>query len=189
MIKIAGLDDCQDVARGSADGAPLASRAELTFFVDAFETEDAGVAALADFNIPLTRRERAAFPETLPRRLPKSRMIGITGASIATLDLATCASQGVTVCNTAGDGPRSHLATAELALGFLISAARAIPKAGAAMRAGGFQRGASVGVGLAARRSASSARRNEWRRRTPSACTGFFRPEAAALSARGTSAA
>ncbi len=43
MIKIAGLDDCQDVARGSADGAPLASRAELTFFADAFETEDAGV--------------------------------------------------------------------------------------------------------------------------------------------------
>ena len=104
MIKVAILDDWQDVARSSADWSPLASRAGLTFFADAFDTEDAAAAALADFDILLTMRERTAFPETLLRRLPKLRMIGITGAYVATLDIAACSRQGIVVCNTAGRG-------------------------------------------------------------------------------------
>ncbi len=80
MTKIAILDDWQDLARSSADWSGLASRADLTFFADAFDTEDAAAAALADFDILLTMRERTACPETLLRRLPKLRMIGITSA-------------------------------------------------------------------------------------------------------------
>ena len=149
MIRIAILDDWQDVARSSADWSPLAARAELTFFADAFGTEDEAAAALVDFDILLTMRERTPFPETLLRRLPKLRMIGITGAHVATLDLSACSRQGVVVCNTAGGGPGAPFATAELALGLLISAARAIPAADATMRAGGFQRGLPVGLSLA----------------------------------------
>ena len=149
MTKVAILDDWQDVARKSADWSPLASRADLTFFADAFETEDEAAAALADFDILLTMRERTAFPETLIRRLPKLRMIGITGAHVATLDLAACSRQGIVVCNTAGGGPGAPFATAELALGLMIAAARAIPAADATMRAGGFQRGVPVGLSLA----------------------------------------
>ena len=149
MTRIAILDDWQDVARKSADWSALASRADLAFFAEAFATEDEAAAALADFDILLTMRERTAFPATLLRRLPKLRMIGITGAYVATLDLAACARQGVVVCNTAGGGPGAPFATAELALGLLIAAARAIPAADAAMRAGGFQRGLPVGLSLA----------------------------------------
>src|SRR5208282_2824109 len=149
MIKIAILDDWQDVARSSADWSSLASRANLTFFAGAFDTEDQAAAALADFDILLTMRERTACPETLLRRLPKLRMIGITGAYVATLDLAACSRQGIVVCNTAGGGSGAPFATAELALGLLIAAARAIPGADAAMRAGGFQRGVPVGLSLA----------------------------------------
>jgi phosphoglycerate dehydrogenase-like enzyme len=149
LTKIAVLDDWQDVARQSADWSALAARADLTFFADAFDTEDAAAEALADFDILLSMRERTAFPETLLRRLPKLRMMGITGAHVATLDLAACARQGIVVCNTAGGGPGAPFATAELALGLLISAARAISAADAAMRAGGFQRGVPVGRGLA----------------------------------------
>ena len=92
-------------------------------------------------------RERTAFPESLIRRLPKLRMIGITGPSNPTVDVEACTRQGVTVCNT----PRSNAlyATAELALGLMIAAARAIPTADRAMRAGGFQFGVPVGIGLA----------------------------------------
>jgi phosphoglycerate dehydrogenase-like enzyme len=149
MVEIAILDDWQGVARGSADWSPLAARAELTFFADPLGSEDEAAAALADFEILLTMRERTPFPETLIRRLPKLRMIGITGASVATLDLAACARRGVLVCNTAGGGPGAPHATAELALGLMIAAARAIPAADATMRAGGFQRGVPVGIGLA----------------------------------------
>jgi phosphoglycerate dehydrogenase-like enzyme len=149
MVKIAVLDDWQDVARTSADWSGLEARAALTFFGDAFASEDAAAAALADFDILLTMRERTAFPESLLRRLPKLRMIGITGAAVATLDVAACSRQGIVVSNTAGGGGGAPHATAELALGLLIAAARSIPKADATMRAGGFQRGVPVGMTLA----------------------------------------
>ncbi len=149
MVKIAILDDWQDVARNSADWSALAARANLVFFADALGTEDEAATALADFDILLTMRERTAFPETLIRRLPNLRMISITGASNASLDVAACTRQGILVCNTAGGAHAAPYATAELALGLLIAAARAIPTADAIMRAGGFQRGVPVGMGLA----------------------------------------
>ena len=102
IVKIAILDDWQDVAKSSADWSGLGARTDLTFFPDAFGTEDEAAAALADFDILLTMRERTAFPETLIRRLPKLRMISITGASNASLDVAACTRMGITVCNTAG---------------------------------------------------------------------------------------
>jgi len=146
-VKIAIIDDWQGVARSSADWSRLDARAELIFFADAFGSEDDAALALADFDIILTMRERTAFPESLIRRLPKLRMIGITGPSNPTVDVEACTRQGVTVCNT----PRSNAlyATAELALGLMIAAARAIPAADKAMRAGGFQFGVPVGIGLA----------------------------------------
>jgi phosphoglycerate dehydrogenase-like enzyme len=148
-VKIAILDDWQDVARSSADWSRLAARAELVFFADAFGSEDEAAVALADFDILLTMRERTDFPETLIRRLPKLRMIGITGAMNAVLDVAACTRLGITVCNTTGGGPGAPYATAELALGLMIAAARAIPAADRTMRAGGFQHGVPVGMGLA----------------------------------------
>ena len=147
MAKIAILDDWQDVARKSADWSKLAARAELVFFADAFGSEDEAARALEDFDILLTMRERTAFPETLIRRLPKLRMIGITGASNPTVNVEACTRQGVTICNTSPS--RALYATAELALGLMIAAARAIPLADKIMRDGGFQRGVPVGMELA----------------------------------------
>jgi phosphoglycerate dehydrogenase-like enzyme len=102
-LKIAALDDWQDVARSSADWSRIAVRADLVLFADAFRTEGEVAVALADFDILLTMRE-TAFPESLIRRLPKLRMIIITGASNASLDVTACTRQGITVCNTAGGG-------------------------------------------------------------------------------------
>jgi phosphoglycerate dehydrogenase-like enzyme len=147
IVKIAIIDDWQGVAQSSADWSGLAARAELAFFADAFASEDDAALALADFDIILTMRERTAFPESLIRRLPKLRMIGITGPSNPTVDVEACTRQGVTVCNTPPS--RALYATAELALGLMIAAARAIPIADKAMRDGGFQRGVPVGITLA----------------------------------------
>jgi phosphoglycerate dehydrogenase-like enzyme len=104
-VKIAVLDDWQGVARSSADWSRLAARSELVYFADAFGSEDAAVVGLVDFDILLTMRERTAFPESLLRRLPKLRMIGITGAMNAALDVAACTRLGITVCNTTSAGP------------------------------------------------------------------------------------
>lgn len=148
MTRIAVLDDWQGVARGSADWSRLEARAELVFFENALAGEDAAAAALAGFDIVLTMRERTPFPASLIARLPRLRMIGITGKSNPSLDLHACAARGITVCHTEPSG-RSASSTAELALGLLIAAARGIPAGDASMRAGVFQHGVPVGITLA----------------------------------------
>ena len=93
-------------------------------------------------------RERTPLPGSLINRLPKLRMLGMTGARNASLDTPACTARGVVVCNTVGGG-NSEAATAELALGLLIAAARAIPAGDANIRAGKFQEGVPVGYALA----------------------------------------
>lgn len=146
MIKVAVLDDWQEVAHGSADWSALQARAEITFFSEAFASEDDAAVALADFDIVLSMRERTPFPRSLIERMRRLRMLGITGARNLSLDLEACTERGVVVCSTAAG---SGASTAELALGLLLSVARAIPAGDAAIRTGRFQEGVPVGITLA----------------------------------------
>jgi phosphoglycerate dehydrogenase-like enzyme len=148
MTKIAVLDDWQGIARSSTDWSPLMERAEVVFFEDAFKDEDDAMEKLAGFEIVLSMRERTPLPASLINRLLRLRMLGITGSYNRSLDTAACTAQGVVVCNTVGSGA-SEAATAELALGMLLAAARAIPAADANMRAGRFQEALPVGISLA----------------------------------------
>ena len=148
ITRVAVLDDWQGVARGAADWAPLQRRAEVVFFSDAFADQDDAAANLADFDIVLSMRERTPLPGSLINRLPKLRMLGITGARNLSLDTPACTARGIPVSYTQG-GVNADSATAELALGLLISAARGLTVGDAKIRAGGFQRGVPVGMGLA----------------------------------------
>jgi phosphoglycerate dehydrogenase-like enzyme len=148
MTKVAVLDDWQGVARTSADWSPLQARAEVVFFGKAFENDDDAARQLADFDIVLSMRERTPLPGSLINRLPKLRMLGMTGARNASLDTAACTARGIVVCNTTGGG-NNEAATAELALGLLVAAARGIPAGDANIRAGKFQEGVPVGYVLA----------------------------------------
>jgi phosphoglycerate dehydrogenase-like enzyme len=148
MTRVAVLDDWQGVARTSTDWSPLLACAEVVFFSKAFHDEDDAVEKLADFQIILSMRERTPLPASLIDRLPKLRMLGITGATNRSLDVAACTARGVVVSNTTGNSNR-EAATAELALGLLLAAARAIPAADANIRSGHFQEGLPVGVSLA----------------------------------------
>jgi phosphoglycerate dehydrogenase-like enzyme len=148
MTRVAVLDDWQGVAESSTDWSPLAAISDLVFFKQAFPDENGAVESLRDFDILLTMRERTALPGSLIQRLPKLRMLGITGAKNAVLDVAACTAKGIVVCHTVAAG-NGGAATAELALGLLLSAARAIPAADANMRRGRFQEGLPVGISLA----------------------------------------
>jgi phosphoglycerate dehydrogenase-like enzyme len=146
MVRVAVLDDWQNVARQSADWSGLEARGEVVFFHRPFADEDEAANALAPFDILIPMRERTPFPGTLIRRLERLRMIALPGHRAGTLDMDACTAQGVLVCNTGG-GPGSA-ATAELALGLLIAANRRIPAGDAAIRAGRFQEGVGLGVVL-----------------------------------------
>ena len=95
----------------------------------------------------MVMRERTAFPASLIARLPRLKLFAMTGRRGATLDLAELARRGITICYA--DGADSGEATAELALGLIIAAARALPAGDAAIRAGGFQAGVPAGFQLA----------------------------------------
>ncbi|MEX0959553.1 MAG: D-2-hydroxyacid dehydrogenase family protein, partial [Burkholderiales bacterium] len=133
----------------SADWSALTKRGEVVFFDRAFADVNDAAGALADFDILIAMRERTAFPGTLIARLPKLRMIALTGARSWTMDIDACSERGVLVCNTGGMA--ASAATAELALGLLLAAARAIPAADASMRAGRFQQGVPAGIALEGR--------------------------------------
>ena len=148
MTKIAVLDDWQGVAQSSIDWSPLTAHAEVVFFEQAFNDEEEAVENLAGFEIVLSMRERKPLPGSLINRLPKLRMLGITGSRNLSLDISACTARGVLVCNTV-DTTTREAATAELALGLLLAAARAIPAADANIRAGRFQEGLPVGISLA----------------------------------------
>ncbi len=143
MTRVAVLDDWQGVARGSADWSALSTKAEVVFFDRAFDGPEHAALSLAGFEILLAMRERTHFPGSLIDRLPKLKMIALTGSRTWTMDLGACSARGVVVCSTGG--ANSAAATAELALGLLLAAARSIPAADASMRAGRFQQGVPAG--------------------------------------------
>ena len=148
MTHIAVLDDWQGIARQSADWSALSARAQISFFASAFATEEEAETALAEFDIVLSMRERTALPASLINRLQRLRMLGITGAKNASLDLEASSARGVVVCNTTGPSG-SQSAPAELALGLLLAVARAMPAGDAGIRAGRFQDGVPAGITLA----------------------------------------
>jgi phosphoglycerate dehydrogenase-like enzyme len=146
-MRVAVLDDWQGVARESADWSRLEAKAEVVILPDPFRDEDDAAARLADFEILILMRERTAFPASLIERLPKLRMIGLTGNRSPSLDLEACTRRGVVVSNTGGTA--SSNGTAELTLALMLAAARRVPAGDAAIRAGRFQEGVGVGPVLA----------------------------------------
>lgn len=146
MTKVAVLDDWQNIAKRSADWAPLLKRAEVVVFEKPFRYADELAEALADFEILIPMRERTKFPKAILDRLPKLRMIALTGSRTWTINIEECNRRGIVICNT-GQG-NSGAATAELALGLLLSAARNLPVADASMRDGRFQTGVRPGITL-----------------------------------------
>lgn len=147
MMRVAVLDDWQGVARQSADWSPLEAKAEVVIFPGAFADEDAAAAELADFEVLLLMRERTPIPASLIARLPKLRMIALTGARSPSLDAAACAARGIVISTTGG--ALSSAVTAELTLGLLIAGIRRIAAGDAAIRAGRFQEGVAIGPALA----------------------------------------
>ncbi len=145
-MKVAVLDDWQGIARQSADWSLLQQRAEVAFFETPLGGTDETADALSDFDVLIPMRERTRFPKEVLQRLPKLRMIALTGMRTWTIDIEECDRRGILISHT-GQG-NSTAATAELALGLLLAAARRIPAADAAMRSGRFQAGVAPGVTL-----------------------------------------
>lgn len=145
-MRVAVLDDWQGAAKAAVDWSALQARAEVTFFERAFRDEDDAASSLAEFDILMVMRERTPFPESLIARLPRLKYFAMTGRRAATIDFEALARHEVGIGYSDAE---SGVATAELALGLMLAAARSLPQGDAAIRAGGFQAGVPHGFQLA----------------------------------------
>ena len=132
-MKLAVLDDYQNVALKSAAWGKLQG-VQVTVFNEAFASVDEAARKLAPFDILCLMRERTAFPRELTARLPNLKFISLTGHRAPSMDLAALAERNVPVSHTRGG--YGLPATAELAWGLIITAARDLEKAQANMRSG-----------------------------------------------------
>lgn len=145
MLRVAILDDYQNVALTLADWSSLGRDVEVVRFDHNLDRDDAIVSALASFDVLCLMRERMPLSAQVIARLPALRLVVVTGARVPTIDMAAAAEHGITVCHThAGE---SATATPELAWGLILSLARSIPEEDARLRQGGWQK--TIGSTLA----------------------------------------
>lgn len=140
-MKIALLDDYLDLATTLVDWSCITARATLDVIRHPLLDIPAAVAALADYDILVTLRERTPFPAELIRQLPKLRYLCVTGKRYDTVDMAAAASQGVLVSNTPVAGAGAG-AVSELTWGLILALARNIALEDRQMRQGEWQHGA-----------------------------------------------
>lgn len=136
-MRIAVLDDYLRLSPRLADWSRVQQQAEVTVF-DRHLGEEEAASALADFDAVCHLRERMAMPRSLIERLPRLKLIVVTGFEHRTLDLAAAAGRGVLVTRAPNAGQGLH-ATPELAWGLILSLARRIPQSAAAMKQGAWQ--------------------------------------------------
>lgn len=144
-MRIAVLDDYLGVSGRCADWSRLEERGEVVVFDRPLAVPDEAVAALGDFDIICTLRERMAIPASLIERLPRLKYIVVTGKRYDTVDVAAASRHGVLVSNTPIAG-RGSDPVVELVWGMLLALARNITLEDRNMRAGGWQSRVGISV-------------------------------------------
>jgi phosphoglycerate dehydrogenase-like enzyme len=134
-VRVAVLDDYQDVALRSADWSRLDGRAEVHVQHEHVADEAELVAALRDFEVVVAMRERTPFPRRVLDQLPQLRLLITTGPSNAAFDLEAARNNGVVVCGTGGAYP----APAELTWALIHALTRHIVEEDVALREGRWQ--------------------------------------------------
>jgi phosphoglycerate dehydrogenase-like enzyme len=142
-MRVAILDDYQQVALASADWSAVRERAEIHVFTSYIAGTEALVSALEPFDVIVAMRERTSFDAERLGRLPQLRLLVTTGMSNPSIDLEAAAAHGITVCGTGGIGS----STAELTWGLILALVRHIPEEDRRMKLAGGAGGAALGVG------------------------------------------
>jgi phosphoglycerate dehydrogenase-like enzyme len=141
-MKIAILDDYQNVALKMADWAALSGRAEITVFNDHLADPSALVERLLPFDMVCVMRERTPLPREVLQHLPRLKLIASTGSRNASIDMGAAKELGMTVTAT---GYRSS-PTIEMTWALILASLRGVVHENNSIRNGGWQK--SVGQDL-----------------------------------------
>ncbi|MDC1095880.1 D-2-hydroxyacid dehydrogenase family protein [Pelagibacteraceae bacterium] len=100
MIKIAVLDDYQNIFEQIINTNNYKEKFEFTIFNEHFESEESTIIALQDFTSIFIMRERTPITKNLISNLPKLKYIMTSGMRNKSIDLVTAKNKNITVCGT-----------------------------------------------------------------------------------------
>ncbi|KAI0375291.1 D-isomer specific 2-hydroxyacid dehydrogenase [Pilatotrama ljubarskyi] len=103
-VRVAILDDYQNVAFKFADWSSIQDRLVIDSFPDTTADEDVLVKRLQPYTIICAMRERTKFRASLLDRLPNLRFIATTGPYNAGIDVEHAKTKGIVVSGTGGKG-------------------------------------------------------------------------------------
>jgi D-3-phosphoglycerate dehydrogenase len=135
MMKIGIPDDYADVVRTLPSFAKMSAHA-VSIWTDAVADVDGLAQRFTDVEALVLLRERTPISAALVARLPRLRLITISGPC-PNIDVAACTAHGIAVCASAN---RASMATPELTWGLIMSAMRHIPDEVARLKGGAWQR-------------------------------------------------
>lgn len=141
-MKIAILDDYQNVGLKMTDWSALSGRAEIAVFNDHVADPSALVERLLPFDVVCVMRERTPLPREVLERLPSLKLIASTGSRNSSIDMEAAKELGITVTATG----YSSSPTIELTWALLLASVRGIVQENNSIRDGGWQK--SVGQDL-----------------------------------------
>lgn len=136
-MKIAILDDYQNVALQMADWTALSKRAEVTVFTDHLSDPDAIIRRLEPFDVVCIMRERTLLSRDTIARLPNLKLIASTAFRNAAIDVEAAKERGIAIAHT---GYRST-PTIEMTWALILASARNIVDESVSVRSGGWQQG------------------------------------------------
>ena len=100
MLKVAILDDYQNVSQQFVDLKKLSGKYEFKIFSEPFEDEADTLEQLADFEALLIMRERTPMTKNIIDNLPKLKFIITSGSRNKSIDLEAAKKRNVIVCGT-----------------------------------------------------------------------------------------
>ncbi len=100
LVKVAVLDDYQNVSLSLADWSPLNGHASISVFNDHVADADALINRLKPFDVVCVMRERTPLPRAILEKLPNLRLLVSTGSANASIDEDAATALGITVLHT-----------------------------------------------------------------------------------------
>ena len=100
MLKVAILDDYQNVSQQFVDLEKLAGKYEFKIFSEPFNDESDAIEQLGEFEALLIMRERTPMTENLINNLPKLKFLITSGSRNKSINLEAAKKKNIIVCGT-----------------------------------------------------------------------------------------
>jgi phosphoglycerate dehydrogenase-like enzyme len=136
-MKIAILDDYQNVALRLADWSDVRRHAEIVVFNDHMVEPSAVIERLRPFDVVCVMRERTPLPREILQQLPNLKLIASTGPRNASIDSQAATDLGIAITATGYDSTP----TIEFTWSLILASMRGIDREAASLKAGGWQIG------------------------------------------------